>query len=209
MTTPIALLRARLSHTNRRLRHLHRVEKALAQLQAQRRHLLAAEQSVARPTVMYDSVTLDQIPGDAPAVAGYVGGHWPTYFQLARRFPHARRLSIAVNAGEDAECLDVEPGDAVISQAAAWARRQIARGVKRPVLYTSLSQLEQLVAALSHAGLRRQDYRLWSAHYTMHPHICGPDCGFGLTSHADATQYTDKALGRNLDESLCEASFWT
>jgi hypothetical protein len=208
MSTPIALLRARLSHTGRRLRKLNRIERALAALQARRRELLGHELARARPSIMYDSVTLDQVPGDAPAVAGYVGGRWPTYGQLARRVPHARRLSIAVNAGEDADCLDVEPGDAVIAQAAGWVRRQVGRGVKRPVLYTSVSQLQALVDALERAAIPRGHVRLWSAHYTMRPHLCGPDCGFGLQEHADATQYTDRALGRNLDESLCTAGFW-
>jgi hypothetical protein len=209
MSTPIALLRARLSHTGRRLRKLHRVERALGQLQTERRKLLGRELEHGRPTVMYDSITLEAIPGDAPAVAGYVGGHWPTYLQLRKRFPHARRLSIAVSAHEDAECLDVEPGDAVPEQAAAWVRRQLGRGVKRPVVYTSVSQLQALVDLLEREGVYRHQVRLWSAHYTMHPHICGPDCGFGLREHADATQYTDKALGRSLDESLVMAGFWS
>jgi acetyl-CoA acetyltransferase len=207
-TTPVALLRARLSHTSRRLRKLRRVEKALAQLQHHRRQLLA-HAVVARPTIMYDSVDLAQIPGDAPAVAGYVGGHWPTYVQLARRFPHARRLSIAVNASEPAETLDVEAGDARPDQAPAWVRQQIARGVRRPVVYGAVSQMQEIVNLLTQAGLRRQDYRLWSAHFTGRPHVCGPACGFGMRELADATQYTDKALGRVLDESLTTAGFWT
>jgi hypothetical protein len=208
MSTPIALLRARLSHTARRRRKLHRVDQALAHLQAQRRRLLGVELAHERPTIMYDSITLEDIPGDAPAVAGYVGGNWPTYLQLRKRFPHARRLSIAVNAGEPAECLDVEPGDATADQAAEWVRRQIGRGVKRPVVYTSVSAAQDLVARLDAAGLVRKAYRLWTAHYTGHPHICGPQCGFGMRVHADATQYTDRALGRNLDESLCTTDFW-
>jgi hypothetical protein len=28
---------------------------------------------------MFDSVTVSQIPAKAEAVAGYVGGHWPTF----------------------------------------------------------------------------------------------------------------------------------
>jgi hypothetical protein len=56
------------------------------------------------------------IPKTAEAVAGYVGGHWPTYNQLVKDFPHAHKLSIAVFASEDADCLDIEKGDATPDQ---------------------------------------------------------------------------------------------
>lgn len=156
--------------------------------------------------VMYDSTEVATIPGSAPAVAGYVGGHWPTFSELVGRWPHAHRLSIAVNAGEDAECLDVENGDATPAEAPAWVRRQLERGVHKPVVYGSVSVIPQIEAALHAAGIDRSEYRVWAAHYTYVPHICGSHCG--LTHAADATQWTDRALGRNLDESLCADSFF-
>lgn len=173
-----------------------------------RRHKPAPAPAPAGPTVMFDSINLDQIPADAPAVAGYVGGNWPTYAQLAKRFPKARRLSIAVASSQDAECLDVEPGDATNDTAPRWVQRQLARGVKKPVVYTSASNVKALLASLAVHGIQRSEIRLWTAHYTFHPHVCGPQCGFGIATTADATQWTDKALGRNLDQSLCARSFW-
>lgn len=158
---------------------------------------------------MFDSVDLGQIPKDAPAVAGYTSGHWPTYPQLAKRWPHAHRLSIAVTASHDADCLDVEPGDATPGQAAAWVKRQHARGIRRPVVYTSVSSAQNLIGRLSAAGIKRDQYRLWTAHYTHKAHRCSKACGYGLQSTADATQWTDKALGRNLDESLCGPGFFS
>ena len=56
---------------------------------------------------MFDSVTIDQIPADAQAVAGYVNGDFVTAPELLARFPHGRVLTIAVSAGADAECLDI------------------------------------------------------------------------------------------------------
>lgn len=156
---------------------------------------------------MFDSVTVSEIPRSANAVAGYVGGKWPTYFQLKRDFPHAHVLSIAVNAGENAECLDVEPGDAVAAQAPEWYRRQRARGVVRPVLYTSLSNVPALMGAMQGAGVARHEYRVWSAHYTGRAHICGSECGLSVA--ADGTQWTDTALNRNLDESLLNGAFFS
>ena len=155
---------------------------------------------------MYDSVSVGLIPPNAEAVAGYVGGYWTTFPELRGRFPHAQLVSIAVNASEDAECFDVENGDATPADAPAWFRRQTARGVKRPCLYTSLSNVNVLVRILESAGIHRNEYRLWVAHYTGRPHFCGPS--EGLVTNADACQYYDRALGRNLDVSICEDTFF-
>jgi hypothetical protein len=162
----------------------------------------------AGPTVMYDSVDVGQIPADAPAVAGYVAGRFHTFPELEARFPRARRLSIAVASTQDADCLDIEPGDSRPELAPGWVKRQHARGVKRPVVYASQSEMTAVVAALTAAGIPRSGYRIWSAHFTFRPHICSPAaCGArGFT--ADATQWTDRALGRTLDQSLLHAGFW-
>lgn len=161
-----------------------------------------------RPVTMYDSVTVSEIPDDADAVAGYVGGNWPTFSQLVALYPNAKRLSIAIAADEDAEALDVEPGDATPPQAASWLNRQRARGIARPVVYTSVSKAQALVDELTAQGQPRSSYRLWTAHYTFQPHRCSAACGFGFVGEADATQWTDKALGRNLDASLCAPGFF-
>jgi hypothetical protein len=159
------------------------------------------------PITMYDSIEVDQIPLNAKAVAGYTGGRWPTWKELVLRFPHAHILPIAISARENAECLDVEAGNATPTDAPAWFYRQIERGIDRPVFYASLSAMGLVIVALNKAGIHREQYRIWTAHYTYTPHICGPS--EGLTTHADATQWTDKALGRNLDESLCGDMFFT
>jgi hypothetical protein len=165
-----------------------------------------------RQFTMYDSVTVSQIPATAEAVAGYVGGQWPTYRELLVKFPHAQKLSIAISASEQARCLDVESGDATNEQAALWVKEAHARGVKRPILYTSVSNWPTLQAALEQGGVKhgwpgRRNYRRWSAHYTGKPHRCTRRCGFGFKGKAGATQWTDKALGRNLDASLCSRDF--
>jgi hypothetical protein len=161
-----------------------------------------------QPVTMYDSVSVSQIPANAAAVAGYVGGHWPTFPELERSFPHAHKLSIAVNAAQNAECLDVESGDATNDQVVAWVRRQVARGVKRPVVYTSVSNAPAVLRTLQAASIGRPLVRLWTAHYTDTPHRCSAKCGYGFAGTADATQYTSHALGRNLDASLCSPTFF-
>ena len=165
-----------------------------------------------RTIAMFDSVTVSEIPQNAEAVAGYVDGQWQTYRELVVKFPKAKKLSIAVAAEHNAECLDVESGDASNAQAAQWIRRQWGRGVKRPKVYTSVSNWKALQAELSAAGIKRRpwgkSYRRWSAHYTWKPHRCGRSCGMPGFGRAGATQWTNKALGRNLDESLCSRSFF-
>ena len=164
---------------------------------------------------MFDSVNVSEIPAGARYAAGYIGGQWPTYADgsLHRHLPDAHLVSIAVGPVYDADCLDIEKGDATNAEAAAWVKRQWARGVKRPKLYTSVSNWPALAAALGAAGIKRKpwgkSYRRWSAHYTFKAHRCGRKCGMPGPGRAGATQWTDKALGRNLDESLCSRSFFS
>jgi hypothetical protein len=188
----------------------HELHMALLSVRAAERVVARhAHDPIIRPTiVMYDSVDVDAIPPDAVAVAGYTSGRWPTWVEIVQRFPRARRVSIAVNASHDADCLDIEKGDATPQEAPGWVKRQIARGVKRPKLYASVSQMPVVLAELRKAGLRRGQVLLWTAHYTGQEHICSSRCESDFTEVADATQWTSKALGRNLDQSLCNAAFF-
>jgi hypothetical protein len=147
---------------------------------------------------MFDSTDAKAIPAGAAAVAGYVGGKWPSYNSIVSRFPKAHHVSIAVSASEDAACLDIENGDATISQAPAWVRRQHARGITRPILYLSISGVQQLIATMTAASIHRSEYLIWSAHYTGTPHI-EEDC--------DATQYRNDEA-HNVDISLCSDTFF-
>jgi hypothetical protein len=158
---------------------------------------------------MFDSVTISEIPADATCAAGYVDGRFANVAELRDRFPHAQILTIAVFADHDADCLDIEQGDATPSQAVAWYERQKARGVFRPCLYASASVMQSdVVGIIMAAKIPRSAVRLWSAHYTGSPHICAP-ASCGLTSiDMDGTQWTDRAMGRNLDESLLAADFF-
>lgn len=158
---------------------------------------------------MYDSIDVSQIPADAAAVAGYVGGDFHTLPELQSRFPHALLLSIAINAGEDAACLDVETGDASAADIPSWQERQRGRGVARPCIYANASTMESLVLpVLASAKIARASVRLWSAHYTASAHICGPMSCKAVSVAMDGCQWTKTALGRNLDQSLLVADFF-
>lgn len=160
--------------------------------------------------VMYDSIEPALMPSDGDAVAGYVGGAWPTFTngELAR-YAHGRRmLSIAVDSALDAEALDIEWGDATAAQAVEWAKRQLARG-DRPALYRSVSKVGDLIVELFAAGLDRGDFRIWSAHWNGVAHICtSARCTPGWTGPAWVADGTQWSTCRYFDESSLVPEFF-
>ena len=205
-------MKAKLKRIRRRFRQWRRkaradLEKRIARRNRRRDNRIEQVKDHGREFRMFDSVDISQIPESAEAVAGYVNGYWPTYRDVEKFWPHAKRLSIAVTASADADCLDIEPGDATPGEAPEWVRRQQRRGVKQPVLYCSLSRVMSVLQHLDNNGIKRSEVRLWVAHYTHEPHRCGPSCGMAMPTKADATQFTDHSGGRSLDESLCGPGF--
>ncbi|MGH3281616.1 MAG: hypothetical protein ACRDNW_21105, partial [Trebonia sp.] len=152
-------------------------------------------------------------PAGAAAYAGYVDGHvgnQPNFAYIVRAFPKANHLSIALFASDNADALDVEPGAAAPSDVPGWHARQVARGVQRPVVYASVSTMnDEVLPVLSRAGITRAKARLWTAHYGLGEHICGPSSCGALGVNADGTQWTSSAMGRVLDQSLLAGDFFT
>lgn len=185
----------------KKIRALLVTERGLERLNAQRRKRLNKQHPA--QIVMYDSTEPNQIPTvpDEPqAVAGYVGGKWPTFRELTNRFPHARRLSIAINANEDADCLDIETGDAAPIYAPAWVHRQKALGKHRPCVYANRSTMPAVERALLASGINLHEIRRWVADYTGVPHFL---------PGADAVQWTDRADKKNCDASICKGDFFS
>jgi hypothetical protein len=140
---------------------------------------------------MYDSIYPANLPHGAAAYAGYVNGEWPTYDSLISDFPGAKYLSIDVFGNASlAHCLDVESGDANNDTVLPWFKRMKQAGVPVPVIYTSASNVQAVVNILMlEGGYTRQEFLIWSAHYTGEAHICAPEiCG---EPAADGTQWTD------------------
>ena len=165
--------------------------------------------------VMWDSVTVGEIPRDANAVAGYAGGLFPTFPVLVKEWPHADHLEVAINLEEDGDILDCEAGDVDPTDfegIEGWVRRMKERGRWRPGPYASQSNMGAIVRYLVTHGHKRGSFRVWSAHY-IGPHICSPETcrlpdGQPCDFSADGTQYGDHALGRNLDVSLLHDDFF-
>ena len=162
---------------------------------------------------MFDTALNDQFPAGAAAYAAYVDGgigNQPNYAYIVSAFPKAQHLSIALFAGDNADALDVEPGASAPADIPGWYARQAARGIQRPVIYASASTMnDAILPVLGQAGIGRASTRLWTAHYGLGEHICGPaSCG-ALSVNADGTQWTSSARGLVLDQSLLVADFFT
>lgn len=155
----------------------------------------------------------DQFPSGGQAYAAYVDGSvgdQPNYAYIVRTFPKAFHLSIALFASNNADTLDVEAGAAAPGDVPGWYARQKNRGIQRPCVYASASTMtDSILPVLNQAKIGRSQVRLWSAHYGVGEHICGPSsCGL-MPVEADGTQWTSNALGRDLDQSLLLENFFT
>ena len=162
---------------------------------------------------MYDTIYNNQFPSGAQAYAAYVDGglgDQPNYAYIVSAFPKAEHLSIALSAGNNADALDVEAGAATPGEIPAWCTRQRQRGIQRPCIYANASTMQgSVLPVLAEAKIARSTVRLWTAHYGLGQHICGPGSCGAVSVEADGTQWTSSALGRVLDESELLANFFT
>jgi hypothetical protein len=166
---------------------------------------------------MYDTITNDQFPPGGEAYAAYVDGNLgnqPNFAYIVATFPKAQHLSVALFSNNNADALDVEPGASVPSDIPAWYNAQRKRGIQRPCVYASASTMnDEILPVLSGAGIARGTVRLWTAHYDVGEHICGPNSCGALSINADGTQWTPNAVVNgvtlDLDESLLLENFFT
>jgi len=165
--------------------------------------------------IMYDTIQNDQFPPGAPAYAAYVDGsigNQPNFAFIVSAFPKAEHLSVSL-FGNNADALDVEPGASNPSDIPAWYDAQRKRGIQRPCVYASASTMnDEILPVLTGAGIARSAVRLWTAHYDVGEHICGPDTCGALSINADGTQWTPNAVvdgvALDLDQSLLLDNFF-
>jgi hypothetical protein len=195
----------RRKHNREVHRRKHQRKRTLREMRAVQ-HLRALIDHLHRlPRVMFDDTSVDLIPSNARAVAGYVNGIFQTIGAVRLRFKGRRIVTIAVNSLGRAQFLDIERGNATIADAARWWKLNKDHGARG--FYIAESEAAALVAALEAAGIHRDEYILWTAHYMGKRHICGPKtCGCSVA--ADGTQWTDRANHKSLDESWLHPSFW-
>jgi len=157
---------------------------------------------------MFDDANVALLP-DADAYAAYDDGFYNNLAQIRAAHPNADILSIAVNANDVADALDIEKGAATDAQLVAWYKKSLSAGVTKPTVYAAVSNMDGALRTLANAGIPRTAVRVWTAHFTNESHLCGPTTCKECETSADATQFTQTADGRSLDESVCEANFFT
>jgi len=156
-------------------------------------------------SLMEDDVDVSQFTPGAAAYAGYENGSYAnmTAVRAYAASQNARSLSVTPDGDPAADVLDMEPGDASPSQFPAFWR---AKGGKDVYAYGSASWVQQIIDAASAAGIHRNQYKVWSAHY-VGQHICGPtSCGYSW--QADGTQFSMTYQGRSLDGTVFSVSFF-
>lgn len=150
------------------------------------------------PVVMYDSVTVANIPADATHIACYLNGLYANAGAMRKRFPHAVLITITINDQELlADCIDCETGDVTPAQAVSWAVAKIRRR-ETPIIYANRSTMPLVWALLQRAGVHRDQVKLWVADWTREPHI---------PPSYDACQWHG-GMTVPYDESLCLPSFF-
>lgn len=150
--------------------------------------------------VMYDDTDLTQVPNMPHAVGCYRNGRYENEWEARTRFPHARILPISVEGRVACDAYDIEAGDYTPDDVPELYKIAREAGIWRPCFYAQLSGVMPAVRAkLSTVVAKREDVRLWVAYYNEQP---------DLPSWADAHQFTDRALGRSLDESICKDDFF-
>jgi len=119
---------------------------------------------------MYDAVTAANIPRNAAMVAGYIdkiklapwaASDWD-------RFPSATKVTIVKKADtRDGHVLDVEPGDALPTQAPGWVAQRRRDGLEHPTVYMNLSTWGTVRQAFRDQNVREPNY--WIALYDGDP----------------------------------------
>lgn len=148
------------------------------------------------------------------AYASYVDGDigdQPNHAKVTAAYPGKQHLSIALNANHKADCYDIEPGAGLPSLAPDWVKWRQAAGLVRPVVYANISTMTSaILPVLAQAGIGTASVRLWTAHYGLGEHICGPRTCGQLPIDADGTQWTDAYHGPSgvVDMSLLNDDFF-
>ncbi|MGP8297760.1 peptidoglycan-binding protein [Streptomyces inhibens] len=113
---------------------------------------------------MFDAVTPSKIPSNATMVAGYADGKFANMTKMAARFPHAKRVSIAISRKTRAQVLDVEPGCADPDGAVFWCTHTMADTPNKELtVYCNTSTLPTVRQKFHQKGVTEPNY--WVAHF--------------------------------------------
>lgn len=155
-----------------------------------------------------DAINPAALPPGLPVYMGYGNGRWPDYQAIVQAHPGATVLDLSVFLANLGDGGDFEPGDMTPAQAPTYVKWRLAAGVWRPIVYSSISEMPQVIAELRAAGLNQaQHFRVLTAHYGRGRHICAPGACPEATANgvtADGTQWENTP---GYDLSLLHAGF--
>ncbi|WP_234341723.1 peptidoglycan-binding protein [Streptomyces sp. NRRL S-646] len=114
---------------------------------------------------MYDSTEPSKIPSGATMVAGYVDGKYANMDKMKTRFPHSKRISIAISRHTKGQVLDVEPNCCWPPEGAIfWCTHTMAGTPNNELtVYCNTSTWPQVRAEFHKHGVSEPNY--WVAHY--------------------------------------------
>lgn len=158
--------------------------------------------------VVIDSVSITRMPGATRRIAAYIDGEYANVNDAHTLRPGAQVIAITVLGDPYAQVADLEAGALSVTEVADWLRRARIRGQQRPCIYVEVSRLVSVVNQLAELGQPRSSYRLWSAHWTNHPHICSAACGIGDYEPPGMTQYESNFEDSGVDLSMTTAGWW-
>lgn len=147
----------------------------------------------------YSSVTTSDIPASAPVVFAYSNPPYAQVEEVKRRCPHARIVTIATHLDVKADMYDFENGAIPVADAVTVLRDHLASGQSRPIAYAALDDLQTIMTEFTSKVGNHERVRWLPAHFTDSPE---------LPSWADGVQWSEKALGRNLNEYLLRSDFF-
>lgn len=163
--------------------------------------------------IMYDSTTAADVPKSATMALGYLDGAYRTVAALKARKPRPVIVTTTVNGSTPgAHVIDRETGDATPAGAARWALAENKAG-RLPTVYTYLSGVKDVLAALAAIGLGRDDVLIFTAHYTGRPHFCGRVCllrygKLAFRPRVIATQYANPDFTKHHYDLSLVHDYW-
>jgi len=170
--------------------------------------LTAQVDSVTTTLAGEDSINAAACSKGLPVYCGYYNGTFANLNAFRSLYPSAIILSITPDGVKGARCIDCEPGDATVAEAADFVAANLptaGAGGRNdgglPMVYTSAGDAQAVINAVAAKGIARSQWVLWSAHW-IGEHICSPaGCGY---PQADGTQYaSNNSYDSDLFYSYC------
>ena len=152
-----------------------------------------------------DSVSPLGMQAGKDVYAGYGRGTFTNISSVEADFPGKKYVSISPYVTTGVDCLDIETGDAVPSDAPAFVHSWVRVNTTKPLLYANGSTMPYVENALNAAGIPRVNYGLWVAAWDNDPVIPG---GFDAIQYASTYNYDADSFDSSLFVPTPPPALW-